>query len=460
MSVHIYGMHHPNALRKVITASSLGTLIEWYDFYIFGSLATVIATQFFPKTNPTAALLSTLATFAAGFIVRPFGALVFGRLGDMVGRKYTFLLTLILMGGSTFAIGLIPNYDSIGFAAPLLVLLLRLIQGLALGGEYGGAATYVAEHAPENRKGYYTSWIQTTATLGLFVSLGIILLTRNLLDKNAAKSIEIFNAWGWRIPFLVSIVLVVVSIYIRLKMQESPLFTELKQTGNTATNPLKESFGKKDNLKMVLLALFGATMGQGVVWYTGQFYAQSFLENVCKIDFEQSRTILIWAILFATPLFIVFGHWSDKVGRKWIMLSGMLLAVCTYHYLFKELLYLAETNGTTSIVANKTIRTVTGITYWKMVAIVFILIGYVTMVYGPIAAFLVDMFPTRIRYTSMSLPYHIGNGVFGGLTPFIATLLTTVYTENKLAGLWYPISIASLCFIIGAFYIDSKKTAQ
>jgi MFS family permease len=453
-------MAEKNTLRKVITASSLGTLIEWYDFYIFGSLATVIATQFFPKTNPTAALLSTLATFAAGFIVRPFGALVFGRLGDMVGRKYTFLLTLVLMGGSTFAIGLIPNYERIGFAAPLLVLLLRLIQGLALGGEYGGAATYVAEHAPENRKGYYTSWIQTTATLGLFVSLGVILLTRNLLDKNPTRSIEIFNDWGWRIPFLVSIVLVIVSIYIRLKMQESPLFTKLKTSGNTTSNPIKESFGKKDNIKMVLLALFGATMGQGVVWYTGQFYAQSFLENVCKIDFEQSRTILIWAILFATPLFIVFGHWSDKVGRKWIMLSGMLLAVCTYHYLFKELLYLTETNGNTIIIADKTIRTVTGITYWKMVAIVFILIGYVTMVYGPIAAFLVELFPTRIRYTSMSLPYHIGNGVFGGLTPFIATLLTTVYTENKLAGLWYPISIASLCFVIGAIYIDAKKTAQ
>jgi MFS family permease len=450
-------MSNTKTLRKVITASSLGTLIEWYDFYIFGSLATVIATQFFPKTNPTAALLSTLATFAAGFIVRPFGALVFGRLGDMVGRKYTFLLTLILMGGSTFAIGLIPNYETIGFAAPLLVLLLRLIQGLALGGEYGGAATYVAEHAPTHRKGYYTSWIQTTATLGLFVSLGVILFTRSMLDKDPVKSVQAFNEWGWRIPFLVSIVLVIVSIYIRLKMQESPLFTELKASGNTATNPLKESFGKKENLKMVLLALFGATMGQGVVWYTGQFYAQSFLENVCKIDFEQSRTILIWAIVFATPLFILFGHWSDKIGRKWIMLSGMLLAVCTYHYLFGELLFLAENHSTTISTADKITRTVTGIIYWKMVAIVFVLIAYVTMVYGPIAAFLVELFPTRIRYTSMSLPYHIGNGVFGGLTPFIATLLTTVYTGDKLVGLWYPIIIASVCFIIGAVYINTKK---
>lgn len=321
---------------KVITASSLGTLIEWYDFYIFGSLATVIAGQFFPKTNPTAALLSTLATFAAGFVVRPFGALVFGRLGDIVGRKYTFLLTLILMGGSTFAIGLIPSYESIGFLAPILVLLLRLLQGLALGGEYGGAATYVAEHAPEGHRGFFTSWIQTTATLGLFVSLGVILLTRHYLHEDKQESIARFNAWGWRIPFLLSIVLVIVSIYIRLKMQESPLFSKLKQEGKTASNPLKESFGHKRNLKMVLLALFGATMGQGVVWYTGQFYAQSFLENACKVDFDQSRTILIWAILLATPFFVLFGHWSDKIGRKWIMLAGMFLAVTTYHFLFDD----------------------------------------------------------------------------------------------------------------------------
>jgi MFS family permease len=314
----------PTSIRSVILASSVGTLIEWYDFYIFGSLATVIASQFFPKTNPTAALLSTLATFAAGFIVRPFGALVFGRLGDLIGRKYTFLLTLIIMGGSTFAIGLIPSYETIGVFAPIIVLVLRLLQGLALGGEYGGAATYVAEHAPADRRGYFTSWIQTTATLGLFLSLGIILITRHSLDSDRATSITKFNDWGWRIPFLVSIILVAVSIYIRLKMKESPLFSKLKTEGKTSVNPLKESFAHKGNLKMVLLALFGATMGQGVVWYTGQFYAQSFIENVCKIDFEQSRTILIWAILFATPFFVVFGKWSDKVGRKWIMLTGML----------------------------------------------------------------------------------------------------------------------------------------
>ena len=322
---------------KVIGASSLGTLIEWYDFYIFGSLAVVIANQFFPKTNPTAALLSTLATFAAGFIVRPFGALVFGRLGDLVGRKYTFLLTLVLMGGSTFAIGCIPSYESIGFIAPILVLVFRLIQGLALGGEYGGAATYVAEHAPVNRRGYFTSWIQTTATLGLFISLGVILMTRHFLDADQAKSIAKFNDWGWRIPFWISSLLVMVSIYIRLRMAESPMYTKLKSEGKTSVNPLKESFGHKANLKMVLLALFGATMGQGVVWYTGQFYAQSFIENVCKVEFDQSRTILIWGILFATPFFVVFATLSDKIGRKWIMLSGMFLAIISYNYLFTSL---------------------------------------------------------------------------------------------------------------------------
>src|SRR5215831_12848097 len=329
-------------ITKVIAASSVGTLIEWYDFYIFGSLATVIASQFFPKTNPTAALLSTLATFAAGFIVRPFGALVFGRLGDIVGRKYTFLLTLIIMGGSTFAIGLVPGYESIGYAAPIIILLLRLLQGLALGGEYGGAATYVAEHAPPSRRGFFTSWIQTTATLGLFLSLGIILITRHSLDIDRTKSIAKFNDWGWRIPFLVSILLVIVSVYIRLKMKESPLYAKLKTEGKTSVNPLKESFTHRSNLKMVLLALFGATMGQGVVWYTGQFYAQSFIENTCKIDFDQSRTIILWGILAATPFFVIFGGWSDKVGRKWIMLAGMVLAISSYHFIFQQYINISD----------------------------------------------------------------------------------------------------------------------
>jgi MFS family permease len=498
---------------QVIAASSVGTLIEWYDFYIFGSLATVIASQFFPKTNPTAALLSTLATFAAGFIVRPFGALVFGRLGDLIGRKYTFLLTLILMGGSTFAIGLVPGYATIGYAAPILVLLLRLLQGLALGGEYGGAATYVAEHAPANRRGYFTSWIQTTATLGLFLSLGVILITRHFLAPDLDTSIQRFNDWGWRIPFWVSILLVVVSIYIRLRMNESPLFAKLKTEGKTSVNPLKESFGNKTNLKMVLLALFGATMGQGVVWYTGQFYAQSFLENVCNIDFDQSRTILIWGILFATPFFVVFGGWSDKVGRKWIMLVGMLLAICTYQYIFKQFITLTDPAGKTELTGHRKLLeektivseknaadsihlvtsevhysdgavfkevktdtlfadparaaiTKTAIkykdkkvdtwTYRKLAAWIFVLILYVTMVYGPIAAFLVELFPTRIRYTSMSLPYHIGNGVFGGLTPFIATLLTTINVTNKLSGLWYTIIVGAVCLFIGAVYISNR----
>jgi len=493
---------------KVIGASSVGTLIEWYDFYIFGSLATVIASQFFPRTDPTAALLSTLATFAAGFIVRPFGALVFGRLGDLVGRKYTFLLTLILMGGSTFAIGLVPSYEQIGFAAPIIVLILRLLQGLALGGEYGGAATYVAEHAPPDRRGYFTSWIQTTATLGLFVSLGVILLTRHNLDPDPARSIEKFNSWGWRIPFLVSIILVLVSIYIRLRMKESPLFSKLKEEGNVSVNPLKESFVHRGNLKMVLLALFGATMGQGVIWYTGQFYAQSFIENVCKIDFDQSRTIIIWAILFATPLFVVFGSWSDRVGRKWIMMAGMALGILLYRPIYQQFIQLSEVNENTkivntvpisverepihgktdSMVITRSEQTVangmrfTALTtetinsqghlihssasyagkkladreYWLFVGLVFIQIIFVTMVYGPIAAFLVEMFPTKIRYTSMSLPYHVGNGIFGGLTPFIATLLTTIYTGDRLVGLWYPILVASVCLVIGMLYVTNR----
>jgi len=497
-----------SGIRKVIIASAVGTMIEWYDFFIFGSLATVIASQFFPKTNPTAALLSTLATFAVGFIVRPFGALVFGRLGDIVGRKYTFLLTLIIMGGSTFAIGLVPKYETIGFAAPLIVLILRLLQGLALGGEYGGAATYVAEHSPDNKRGYYTSWIQTTATLGLFVSLGVILLTRHLLDNDQAKSIAKFNDWGWRIPFLISIILVGVSIYIRLKMNESPLFSKLKAEGKTSSNPLKESFTHKENLKMVLLALFGATMGQGVIWYTGQFYAQSFIENVCKIDFDQSRTIFLWAILFTTPFFVVFGAWSDKVGRKRIIVSGMLLCIFGYRFLFSQLLNIADEKNKTQVTQLSQVKTIlspipnsanslrTTITknfyddgmvisetkkdtlytdhaslkpeikisktlgssgYWKMIFIVFIMIFTVTIAYGPIVAFLVELFPTKIRYTSMSLPYHIGNGIFGGLTPFFATLLTTIYTGDKLVGLTYPIIISLVCVIICILYVSNKK---
>jgi MFS family permease len=506
-------------IGKIIFSSSLGTLIEWYDFYIFGMLATTISAEFFPKGNDTAALLSTLAIFAAGFLVRPFGALVFGRLGDLIGRKSTFLLTLVLMGGSTFLIGLVPGYRSIGIAAPLLVLLLRLVQGLALGGEYGGAATYVAEHSPVHKRGYYTSWIQTTATLGLFVALGVIMAVKSRMS-DAAFTAE----WGgWRYPFWISILLVGVSIYIRLKMKESPLYSKLKKEGKTSVNPLKESFGHKGNFKMVLLALFGAVMGQGVIWYTGQFYAQSFLENTVKIEFMQNREILLWGIGLATPFFLVFGALSDKVGRKWIMLTGMLLGVIFYRPIFgafltetnvkrwiadKELLqgadkefvmdkvdssYNKEKKLTTIThkkrdlmyagiafkenLSDTTIYTGNGVDYkvridnkhaytdivltaplkWKFIFLVWTMILFVTMAYAPIAAFLVELFPTKIRYTSMSLPYHIGNGVFGGLVPFIATLLSTSFANDPLVGLWYPIGVAGLCFIIGAFYLNNKK---
>jgi MFS family permease len=435
------------SIRRIIAASSVGTMIEWYDFYIFGMLAKTISLEFFPADNPTAALLSTLAIFAAGFIVRPFGALVFGRLGDKVGRKYTFLLTLILMGGSTFLIGCVPGYKSIGILAPILVLLLRLIQGLALGGEYGGAATYVAEHAPVGKRGLYTSWIQTTATLGLFVALGVILLVKSNMSE-AAFTAE----WGgWRFPFWISLLLVGVSVYIRLNMSESPLFAELKSSGKTAVNPLKESFQQRANFKLVLLALFGAVMGEGVVWYTGQFYAQSFLETKCKLDFEQSRTILLWAIAAATPFFVFFGWLSDRIGRKWILMTGMLLAVLTYRPIFG---YFIDH----SIALDPTATTIvlTSDLYWKFVGLVFLLIFYVTMVYGPIAAFLVELFPTRIRYTSMSLPYHIGNGVFGGLVPFIGLLLSTSLPGDPLVGLWYPIGITAVCFLIGVLYLDNK----
>jgi MFS family permease len=477
---------------KVITASSVGTLIEWYDFYIFGSLSTTIAAKFFPEGNPTAALLSTLATFAAGFIVRPFGALVFGRLGDIIGRKYTFLLTLVLMGISTFLIGLVPSYASIGYWAPFLVLMLRLLQGLALGGEYGGAATYVAEHSPPHRRGFFTSWIQTTATLGLFVSLGVILAIRNIVGVD-----EFTNGNGWRYPFLVSIVLVVVSIFIRMKMHESPLFTKLKKEGKTSTNPLKESFGRKDNFRMVLLALFGATMGQGVVWYTGQFYAQSFILTVCKVEYEQANTILLVSLLLATPFFVVFGALSDKIGRKNIILAGMLLGVLLYRPIFRELYNTADVTQKTvagtgglpqgdislyppKVQVNYTDGTVMNLTTthtatqtkqtkeiilnesgrWKMILLIFVMVLFVTMVYGPIAAFLVELFPTRIRYTSMSLPYHIGNGVFGGLVPFIALLITTLPSSDYLSGLWYPIGVATLSLVIGALYLTNKPAKE
>lgn len=495
-------------LRPIILASSMGTLIEWYDFYIFGSLAPVIATQFFPQSNPTAAFLSTLAAFAAGFVVRPFGALFFGRLGDLVGRKYTFLITLLLMGGATFLMGCIPSYQSIGMAAPLLVLLLRLLQGLALGGEYGGAATYVAEYAPNNRRGYWTSWIQTTATAGLFVSLMVILVTRQTLGN------EPFEQWGWRIPFWVSLLLVIISFFIRKNMKESPVFAQLKSEGRTATNPLKESFGNRFNFKFVLLALFGATMGQGVVWYTGQFYAMSFLGKVCNVAAHQTDTIMAIALLAATPFFVVFGGLSDKIGRKSIMMTGMLLAIVCYRPIFDEIYttcnYVAKSQqlvsgkknisstllpGTTdSLISTsntqhfsdggmlvtvekdtlhvksgilskmkspKSIVTLSRNTQWKIICLVFVLVIFVTMVYGPIAAFLVELFPAKIRYTSLSLPYHIGNGIFGGLLPTVATYMVgnaqqSGSTNWHLQGLWYPILVGGVCLLIGMIYLNKN----
>lgn len=505
-----------NSIRKVITASSVGTMIEWYDFYIFGSLAPIIATQFFPKENPTAAFLATLAAFGVGFVIRPFGAIVFGRLGDIVGRKYTFLLTLLIMGGSTFAIGLIPSYDTIGILAPIIVFVLRALQGLALGGEYGGAAIYVAEHAPEGKKGYFTSFIQTTATFGLFISLAVILTCKSFM------STEAFSSWGWRIPFLVSIFLVIVSYYIRTKMEESPVFKELKAAGKTSKNPLKESFGKWPNLKIVLIALFGATAGQGVVWYTGQFYAMNFCIKNLNIDAAQIQWMLIPVLLVGTPLFIFFAKLSDKYGRKWIMLSGMALAACLYLPIYhgmaaqadwkswpqvyvsgestfdidkqKEIITYSnhKVNENGADISEKIIEsykgmrivsvdggtivkeqidksnpkesTITTTTVIKLPTknlmiiglLIFLQLVFVCMAYGPIAAFLVELFPPEIRYTSLSLPYHIGNGVFGGLTPLIAESLV-VSTGNIFSGLWYPIIIAGTTVVLGVFLIKEKR---
>ncbi|SEN10209.1 Predicted arabinose efflux permease, MFS family [bacterium A37T11] len=453
-------------LWKVIGASSLGTLIEWYDFYIFGSLAIIISTKFFPADNPTAAFLSTLATFAAGFVVRPFGALFFGRLGDMIGRKYTFMVTLLIMGLSTFAIGLIPGYQTIGFFAPLLVLILRLLQGLALGGEYGGAATYVAEYSEPNKRGLRTSWIQTTATFGLFISLIVIMVTKKSMSPEA------FGEWGWRVPFLLSSIMVIVSYFIRRNMDESPLFKKAKAAGTTSSNPLKESFGKKYNFKFVLLALFGAAMGQGVVWYTGQFYALSYLQSVCKVDFDQTNYIIGAALLAGTGFFVVFGWLSDKIGRKPVMLAGMLLAIVFYRPIFDQIFQICQQSRAQQALALTDTVQLALPDIGKIIVLAFLLVLFVTMVYGPIAAFLVEMFPVKIRYTSMSLPYHIGNGIFGGLLPAIATyLVTKAQTANQVAviagqsisfdkphlqGLWYPIILASVSFIIGLLYIKNK----
>jgi MFS family permease len=423
-------------LPKIIAASSAGTLIEWYDFYIFGSLATILATQFYPEGNPTTAFLATLATFATGFAVRPFGAVVFGRIGDIVGRKFTFVLTISIMGAATFVIGLLPTFAAIGIAAPIILVLLRILQGLALGGEYGGAAIYVAEHAPDDRRGYYTGYIQTTATLGLLLALAVVVVIRLLLGEAA------FEEWGWRIPFLLSGILVALALYIRWSLRETPLFTRLKESGRSSRKPLSDSF-RNGGWKLILLALFGATAGQAVVWYTGQFYALFFLQETLKIDIVPSSLIVMVALVLATPFFLVFGRLSDRIGRKPIILGGCLIAAITYVPIYAAMNAVATPFTFTSAVL--------------LTLLVFVQVVYVTMVYGPIAAYLVELFPAKIRYTSLSIPYHIGNGDFGGLTPFIASAIV-VATGNIYAGLVYPIAVALMTFIVGTFFL--KETNQ
>jgi hypothetical protein len=537
--------------RKVIFASSLGTVFEWYDFYLYGSLAAIIGRQFFAALDPTAAFIASLMAFAAGFLVRPFGAIVFGRLGDIVGRKYTFLVTILIMGLSTFVVGILPSYASIGVAAPIILVALRLLQGLALGGEYGGAATYVAEHAPQGRRGAYTSWIQTTATLGLFLSLIVIIGIKAMLGDDA------FNAWGWRIPFLLSIILLGVSVWIRLSLNESPAFKKMKEEGKTSKAPLTESLGQWKNGRLVLLALLGLTAGQGVVWYTGQFYALFFLTAQLKVEPTTAQLMIGAALLLGTPFFIVFGTLSDKIGRKPIIMAGCLIAALTFFPLFSALTkaanpdlaeaqaknkvtvhadpaqcsfqgspiareidfrtscdiakrFLAQSSvsydnvdapaGTPATVriGDKTVTPPSAVVvnqkfdadstakiaafkkemgadlaaagypakakaidfmggqWWSIVGILFILLIYVTMVYGPIAAMLVELFPTRIRYTSMSVPYHFGNGWFGGMLPTTAFAIVAS-TGNMYNGLWYPIVVALMTFVIGMIFIPETK---
>ncbi len=530
--------------RKVIFASSLGTVFEWYDFYLYGSLAAIIAKHFFAGVNETTAFIFALLAFAAGFAVRPFGAIVFGRLGDMIGRKHTFLITIILMGVSTAVVGILPSYASIGVAAPIILITLRLLQGLALGGEYGGAATYVAEHAPPGRRGFFTSWIQTTATLGLFLSLLVILACRTALGTEA------FEAWGWRIPFLLSILLLIVSVYIRMQLQESPVFKRMKEEGKASKAPLTESFARWDNLKVVIMALLGGTAGQAVVWYTGQFYALFFLLQTLKIDPQTANLLIAGSLLIGTPFFIIFGSLSDRIGRKKIIMAGCILAALTYFPIFKGLtefgnpdIYTAQQQNPVTVIADpaqcsfqfdpvgkarftsscdvaKSLLAKRAIPYenevgepgsvaqvrigskmmpsfdgsslpaaefkaandgftaslgaalkeagypekadpaktnYPMVLLLLtILVIYVTMVYGPIAAWLVELFPARIRYTSMSLPYHIGNGWFGGFLPTVAFAMVAA-TGDIYYGLWYPIVIAVMTAVLGIFFMPETK---
>jgi MFS family permease len=454
------------SIWRVIMASSVGTMIEWYDFYIFGSLTLILALKFYPQGNDTFAYLAYLATFAVGFLVRPFGALFFGRIGDLVGRKYAFLVTLSIMGFSTFAIGLLPTFKTAGWFAPIVLLLIRVLQGLALGGEYGGAAVYVGEHVPDNKRGFYTSFIQITASLGFFLSLIAILGTQYSMSK------ENFSAYGWRIPFLVSIILVLISLYIRLKMKESPIFAQLKSTGMTSARPLKDAFGKWANLKLVIISLFGATAGQGVVWYTGQYYALFYLGGILKINGKTVNEVVALAVLAGMPFFTVVGALSDRIGRKKLMMAGCLLAVVTYIPIYRAMERAAGNNIVTVTSAKDKVTGATKLTPMTtdangalvpakeapnpnlpmLVLLVFIQVLYVCLVYGPIAAFLIEAFPAKIRYTSVSLPYHIGNGVFGGLLPLIG-LWTVAATGNIYAGLYYPMIVAGITFVVGSLLL-------
>ena len=415
----------------LVAASSAGTAFEWYDFFIFGTLASIIS-RFFTSGSESAGFIFTLGAFAAGFVVRPFGALVFGRIGDIVGRKIAFLITLLIMGGSTAAIGFLPTYESIGLAAPVILVILRLLQGLALGGEYGGAAVYVAEHSPDGKRGFYTSFIQTTATLGLFLSLAVILVVR------ASMSPQAFSEWGWRVPFVLSLALVVMSYYIRVRLQESPLFTRLKAAGRTSKAPIQESFGTRERWKVFFIVLLGATAGQAVVWYTGQFYALFFLQTSLQIPLTTSYIIVAVALALATPLFIFFGALSDRIGRKKVMLTGNLIAALSYYPIYKGMAAAADP-----------------LNIPVMVLLIFVQVVFVTMVYGPIAAFLVEAFPARIRYTSLSLPYHFGNGWFGGFLPLIATALVA-WSGNMFAGLIFPITVSLMTVIVGALFLEER----
>ncbi len=452
---------------RVIMASSVGTMIEWYDFYIFGSLAAILSPKFYPPGNETFAYIAYLATFAVGFLVRPFGALFFGRIGDMVGRKYAFIVTLSIMGGATALIGLLPTYQTAGWFSPITLLLIRVLQGLALGGEYGGAAVYVAEHAPDKKRGFYTSFIQITATLGLFVSLLVVIGTQDSMTK------EQFSDWGWRIPFLVSLILVSISLYIRLKMKESPIFSQLKTTGMTSTKPLTEAFLRWDNFKLFLVSLLGATAGQGVIWYTGQFYALFYLQTVLKVNAKTASYVIAIALLLGMPFFTVCGALSDRIGRKWLMMAACLLAIVTYIPIYKSMEVAAGNNinglksarnkvtGAISLTA-LTNDPVTGQQVAakeaqnpnlpKLVFLVFLQVLFVCMIYGPIAAYLVEAFPAKIRYTALSLPYHIGNGVFGGLLPLIGLSLCA-RTGNIYAGLYYPMIVAGITLVVGTLFL-------